>query len=59
MKIYVFKKRNKAKQKHEGKKGNFIRRESNPRPFSEKRNISFQNDISLKTMRLGVLSTFI
>ena len=27
-----------------------------PQTFSEKRNISFQNDISLKTMRLGVLS---
>ena len=24
--------------------------------FTEQRNISFQNDISLKTMRLGVLS---
>ena len=27
-----------------------------PQTFTEKRNISFQNDISLKTMRLGVLS---
>ena len=56
MKINVFKKRNKTKQKHEGKKKEFPSAGVEPQTFSEKINISFQNDISLKTMRLGVLS---
>ena len=56
MKIYVFKKRNKTKQNTKEKK-EFPLAGVEPQIFSEKRNISFQNDISHeKTMRLGDLS---